>query len=181
MRPATRRSRSIDSEVLSSCPRRGPMSADDRSPSSRAARPPHPATVVRAARFASRPAGDYAEVYWERLQAMALDPGGLAWDDLSLRFSAFQPGVSACVVGTASLDTCVTTPASWREGRSPRSRRRRCAARSGSTIGAGSARADAAPSHRSGCSMRARWPARPSSVIEPCSARQRSPSRSHRR
>jgi aryl-alcohol dehydrogenase-like predicted oxidoreductase len=57
-----------------------------------------------AFRFASRPAGDYAEVYWERLQAMALDPGGLAWDELALRFSAFQPGVSACVVGTASLE-----------------------------------------------------------------------------
>lgn len=55
-------------------------------------------------RFAARPAGDYAEVYWERLQAMRLDPGGLPWDALALRFAAFQPGVSACIVGTASLD-----------------------------------------------------------------------------
>jgi len=55
-------------------------------------------------RFAARPAGDYAEVYWERLQAMGIDPGGTPWDELALRFAAFQPGVSACLSGTASLD-----------------------------------------------------------------------------
>ncbi len=55
-------------------------------------------------RFEARPVGDYAEVYWERLRAMALDPSPLAWDELSLRFSAFAPGVSACIVGTASVE-----------------------------------------------------------------------------
>jgi aryl-alcohol dehydrogenase-like predicted oxidoreductase len=55
-------------------------------------------------RFAERPAGDYAEVYWERLRAMGLDPGPLAWDELALRFAAFQPGVSASIVGTVSAD-----------------------------------------------------------------------------
>lgn len=55
-------------------------------------------------RFAERPVGDYAEVYWERLRAMDLDPAGLLWDELALRFAAFQPGVSSCIVGTASLD-----------------------------------------------------------------------------
>lgn len=54
-------------------------------------------------RFSSRPHGDYAEVYWERLQAMRIDPRGAPWDELALRFAAFQPGVSACLVGTASL------------------------------------------------------------------------------
>jgi aryl-alcohol dehydrogenase-like predicted oxidoreductase len=55
-------------------------------------------------RFAERPVGDYAEVYWERLGAMGLDPGELAWDELALRFAAFQPGVSASIVGTASVE-----------------------------------------------------------------------------
>jgi aryl-alcohol dehydrogenase-like predicted oxidoreductase len=52
-------------------------------------------------RFPTRPSGDYAEVYWERLHAMSLDPGALAWDELALRFAAFQPGVSAAIPGTA--------------------------------------------------------------------------------
>lgn len=55
-------------------------------------------------RFEARPVGDYAETYWERLRVMALDPSPLAWDELSLRFSAYAPGVSACIVGTARLD-----------------------------------------------------------------------------
>ena len=54
-------------------------------------------------RFPERPVGDYAEVYWERLQAMGIDPGELAWDELALRFSAFAPGVSTAIVGMASL------------------------------------------------------------------------------
>jgi aryl-alcohol dehydrogenase-like predicted oxidoreductase len=51
-------------------------------------------------RFADRPAGEEAEPYWERLRAMNLDPAGLPWDELFLRFSAFAPGVSAALVGT---------------------------------------------------------------------------------
>ena len=53
-------------------------------------------------RFAARPAGDDAEPYWERLQAMGLDPGGLPWEELFLRFAAFAPGVSSALVGTRS-------------------------------------------------------------------------------
>lgn len=52
-------------------------------------------------RFAERPVGDYAEPYWERLQAMAIDPGDTPWDELAARFAAFQPGVSVAIVGTA--------------------------------------------------------------------------------
>jgi aryl-alcohol dehydrogenase-like predicted oxidoreductase len=54
-------------------------------------------------RFTQRPAGDYAEAYWERLQALALDTAGLHWDELALRFVAFQPGVSCAIAGTASV------------------------------------------------------------------------------
>jgi aryl-alcohol dehydrogenase-like predicted oxidoreductase len=56
-------------------------------------------------RFAARPAGHYAEVYWARLQALRLDARahGLGWEELFARFAAFAPGVSAILVGTASL------------------------------------------------------------------------------
>lgn len=54
-------------------------------------------------RFAERPAGHEAELYWERWQALALDPGGLAWDELAARFAAHTPGVSAAIAGTRSL------------------------------------------------------------------------------
>jgi aryl-alcohol dehydrogenase-like predicted oxidoreductase len=52
-------------------------------------------------RFAERPYGHYAEEYWYRWQAMNLDPLELTWQELALRFAAFQPGVHACIVGTA--------------------------------------------------------------------------------
>lgn len=55
-------------------------------------------------RFAERPVGDYAELYWERLRELALDPAGLAWDELALRFSAYAPGVHTAITGTARLE-----------------------------------------------------------------------------
>ncbi len=54
-------------------------------------------------RFEQRPVGDYAETYWERMHALALDTGGLPWDEFALRFSAWQPEVSSAIVGTASV------------------------------------------------------------------------------
>ncbi len=55
-------------------------------------------------RFDERPVGDYAELYWERLRELALDPAGLAWDELALRFSAYAPGVHTAITGTARLE-----------------------------------------------------------------------------
>ena len=55
-------------------------------------------------RFAERPTGQYAEVYWDRLKAMNLDPRGLPWNDVALRFAAFQDGVSSCIAGTSNAD-----------------------------------------------------------------------------
>ncbi|OYU46191.1 MAG: aldo/keto reductase [Burkholderiales bacterium PBB4] len=52
-------------------------------------------------RFAQRPVGDYCEEYWVRWQAMGLDPRGLEWGEISLRFALGSPGVHAAVVGTA--------------------------------------------------------------------------------
>ncbi|MCP2013766.1 aryl-alcohol dehydrogenase-like predicted oxidoreductase [Deinococcus sp. HSC-46F16] len=54
--------------------------------------------------FTERPVGQYAEVYWERLGALNLDPGGLEWTEFALRFSAFAPGVGSAIVGTARVE-----------------------------------------------------------------------------
>jgi aryl-alcohol dehydrogenase-like predicted oxidoreductase len=53
-------------------------------------------------RFAERPVGDYAETYWERLQAMGFDPAPLSWDELAIRFAVGVAGVSSAIAGTAS-------------------------------------------------------------------------------
>lgn len=55
-------------------------------------------------RFAERPTGHYAELYWERLRELSVDPAdlaGLGWAELALRFSAYAPGVGTAIVGTA--------------------------------------------------------------------------------
>ncbi len=54
-------------------------------------------------RFQDRPTGHYAELYWERLRSLALDPGGLDWDEFALRFTAYAPGVDTAIVGTSKL------------------------------------------------------------------------------
>ena len=54
-------------------------------------------------RFSERPSGHYAELYWERLRALALDPGDLGWAEFALRFTAYAPGVHSAIVGTANL------------------------------------------------------------------------------
>jgi aryl-alcohol dehydrogenase-like predicted oxidoreductase len=53
-------------------------------------------------RFATRPHGDYAEVYWERLQSLRSRLEGVDWPSVALRFSAFAPGVSVVIAGTKS-------------------------------------------------------------------------------
>ncbi len=54
-------------------------------------------------RFADRPTGHYAELYWARLRELALDPAGLDWDEFALRFTAYVPRVGSAIVGTAQL------------------------------------------------------------------------------
>jgi aryl-alcohol dehydrogenase-like predicted oxidoreductase len=55
-------------------------------------------------RFDHRPVGDECEPYWVRWRGLGLDPGGMAWDELAIRFAAHFPGVGAAIVGTRSLD-----------------------------------------------------------------------------
>ena len=58
-------------------------------------------------RFSASPVGEYAEEYWWRWDTMRqrdpdLLPPGLEWQELALRFSAYTPGVSSIIVGTAN-------------------------------------------------------------------------------
>jgi aryl-alcohol dehydrogenase-like predicted oxidoreductase len=55
-------------------------------------------------RFEQRPAGDYCEVYWDRLRTMGWDDvrGAHEWLEVALRFAAFAPGVSTAIVGTSN-------------------------------------------------------------------------------
>ena len=55
-------------------------------------------------RFPERPVGNYAELYWERLRALKLDPGALDWAELALRFTVYAPGVHTAIAGTAKLE-----------------------------------------------------------------------------
>ena len=55
-------------------------------------------------RFAERPTGHYAELYWERLRELDHDPGDLDWAELALRFTAYAPGVDSAIVGTAHVE-----------------------------------------------------------------------------
>ena len=55
-------------------------------------------------RFAERPVGNYCETYWQRMQTLACDRAGLPWDELALRFAAWQPEVSCAIAGTASIE-----------------------------------------------------------------------------
>ncbi len=55
-------------------------------------------------RYTQRPIGEYCEPYWQRMQALAYDTMGLPWDELALRFAAYQPTVGCTIVGTASIE-----------------------------------------------------------------------------
>ena len=54
-------------------------------------------------RFGERPTGNYAELYWQRLRELDLDPAKLDWAEFALRFTAYAPGVHAAITGTAKL------------------------------------------------------------------------------
>jgi aryl-alcohol dehydrogenase-like predicted oxidoreductase len=70
-------------------------------------------------RFEERPRGDYAEVYWERLQSLAADLRNPDWPNLALRFSAFAPGVSVAIFGSKSVENLRRNAAIVAEGPLP--------------------------------------------------------------
>lgn len=53
-------------------------------------------------RFAERPVGAYADLYWQRLRELDLSPADGDWLGTAVRFSAFSPGISTAIVGTGS-------------------------------------------------------------------------------
>jgi aryl-alcohol dehydrogenase-like predicted oxidoreductase len=55
-------------------------------------------------RFSEQPHGHYCEQYWLRWKAMNIDPKGISWNELFLRFAAFAPGVHSAIVGTSSIE-----------------------------------------------------------------------------
>ncbi|GGJ30339.1 aldo/keto reductase [Deinococcus roseus] len=50
-----------------------------------------------------RPHGQYAEEYWLRMHAMGFTPP-ISWEDFTLRFTVFTPGVSSAIVGSRNLE-----------------------------------------------------------------------------
>ncbi len=46
------------------------------------------------------PDADDLREYSRRFRMLALDPEGLAWPELALRFTGYQPGVDGCLIGT---------------------------------------------------------------------------------
>jgi aryl-alcohol dehydrogenase-like predicted oxidoreductase len=75
-------------------------------------------------RHVAWPDDDHAE-YWERMQAMQLDPGPDGWLDLALRFSAFTAGVSSALVGTSRAAHLVRCAEILERGDLPNDLRRR--------------------------------------------------------
>lgn len=67
---------------------------------------------------AERPTGKYCEEYWLRMKAMKLDFGA-EWPDVALRFAAFTPGVTSCIVGGTNLDHIRANVASIARGPLP--------------------------------------------------------------
>lgn len=55
-------------------------------------------------RFATRPDRDDVATYWDRMHGLGFDPHPLEWDEVALRFTAFQPGVTTALVGTTRID-----------------------------------------------------------------------------
>jgi aryl-alcohol dehydrogenase-like predicted oxidoreductase len=55
-------------------------------------------------RHDSPPVGHHSAEYWHRLKKMNLDPLGMDWLELALRFTAYTEGVSTCIAGTASME-----------------------------------------------------------------------------
>jgi aryl-alcohol dehydrogenase-like predicted oxidoreductase len=67
-------------------------------------------------RFDARPPEPDVAEGWDRFRALRPQAGGLRWPALFTRFAAFAPGVSAILVGTASLTHLQETVAAVERG-----------------------------------------------------------------
>jgi aryl-alcohol dehydrogenase-like predicted oxidoreductase len=55
-------------------------------------------------RHETPPVGHYSAEYWHRLKKMDLDTGKNNIADVAIRFTAFTPGVSSCILGTSKQE-----------------------------------------------------------------------------
>ena len=55
-------------------------------------------------RFQERPHGHYAEEYWHRWKTMNIDPHGVDWNEIALRFVTNLNGVHSSIVGTGNVE-----------------------------------------------------------------------------
>ena len=85
-------------------------------PRARAGRHREAAAGQRRLACPERPGAPDVATYWERMHALALDLGGLDPAEAHLRFAAFQPGVSTCIVGTTQRGEPPAQPARPGEG-----------------------------------------------------------------
>jgi aryl-alcohol dehydrogenase-like predicted oxidoreductase len=54
-------------------------------------------------RFEFAPEAHDLRTYWDRAQAMGIDPSPLGWSEVSIRFATFAPGVVTALVGTSRV------------------------------------------------------------------------------
>jgi aryl-alcohol dehydrogenase-like predicted oxidoreductase len=54
-------------------------------------------------RYSDPPKGHYSEEYWHRFRIMGFKPEDFDWNEIALRFSAYTPGVSTCITGSANI------------------------------------------------------------------------------
>ena len=53
-------------------------------------------------KYYARPDGEYAEIYWDRLKELGLEPANGDWLQTAMRFTVHTPGVTTAIVGTRS-------------------------------------------------------------------------------
>jgi len=54
-------------------------------------------------RYENFPEGQECAEYWQRYEAMRIEPGEVGWHSLAIRFAAFTPLVGSIITGTKSL------------------------------------------------------------------------------
>lgn len=87
-------------------------------------------------RFTERPAASDVAEAWRRFGELALDPGGLPWDELFSRFAAHAPGVSSMLVGTKRAEHVLSACRAVAAGPLPAAQQARLRARF-AEVGAG--------------------------------------------
>lgn len=59
-------------------------------------------------RYESRPEGHGHAEYYDRYRIMGLEPAGIPWEELALRFAAYSTGIDCLIAGTSNPDHLVS-------------------------------------------------------------------------